>query len=136
MPTTGVINGTLLKVYVNGTAIAHTTSAELSLTKNTRDSSSKDSGNWEDALYARGSWEVSGDFLQAEDAAYGFTDLFALIENETTVTLKLSSEVTGDNYYTGSALLTSLNRSAPDQDNVSGSFSFKGSGALSEATVA
>lgn len=135
MPTTGVINGTLLRVYVNGTAIAKTTSSELSITKNTRDTSSKDSGSWTNRLYARGEWEITGDYLQAEDSTYGLDDLFALVENETIVTVKMSSEVSGDKYFTGSALITSLNRSAPDQDNVTGSFTFQSDGALSIATV-
>ena len=136
MATTGVINGTLLGVYIGGTLIAKSTSCTLNIVHNTRNTSSKDSSGWEEALGAMRSWTVSGDFLDAEDAAYRFDDLFSLINNRSVVTLKFSSEVSGDKYYTGSALLTSLDREAPMEDNVSGAYSFKGTGALSEATVA
>jgi predicted secreted protein len=135
MATTGVINGTLLGVYVSGTLIAKSTNCTLNIVHNTRNSTSKDSGGWEEALGAMRSWTASGDFLDAEDAAYRFDDLFALIGSRAPVTLKISSEVSGDKYYTGSAILTSLDREAPMEDNVSGAYSFKGTGALSEATV-
>lgn len=136
MPTTGVINGTLLGVYVGDTLIAKSTSCSLNIVHNTRNSSSKDSGGWEEALGAMRSWTISGDFLDAEDATYRFDDLFALIGSRSVVTLKFSTEVVGDKYYEGSALLTSLDREAPMEDNVSGSYSFKGTGALTESTVA
>lgn len=135
MPTTGVINGTLIGVYSGGTLIAKSTSCTLNIVHNTRNSSSKDSGGWEEALGAMRSWTVSGDFLDAEDAGYRFDDLFALIGSRAPVTLKVSSEVSGDKYYTGSAILTSLDRECPMEENVSGSYSFKGTGALTEATV-
>lgn len=135
MPTTGVINGTLLQVSVNGTVIAKSTSCSLEITHETRDTTTKDSGGWTDRLGALRSWNLSGDFLDAEDAAYRFDDLFALINNRTLVTLRMSSGVTGDKYYEGSGFLTSLSREAPMEDNVSGSYSFEGTGALTENTV-
>lgn len=136
MATTNVINGTLLGVYAGGALIAKSTSCALNVVHNTRNTSSKESGGWEDALGAMRSWTISGDFLDAEDAAYRFDDLFALIGSRAAVTLKMSSEVSGDKYYTGSALLASLDREAPMEDNATGSYSFKGTGALTEATVA
>jgi predicted secreted protein len=135
MATTNVINGTLLGVYVGGTLIAKSTSCTLSITHSTRNSSNKDSGGWEEALGGMRAWTIAGDFLDAEDAAYRFDDLFALIGSRASATLKMSSEVSGDKYYTGSAILTQLDREGPLEDNVSGSYSFKGTGALTEATV-
>lgn len=135
MASTNVFNGTLIGVYVGGTLIAKSTSCSLDIQHSTRNSSSKDSGGWEEALGGSRNWTVSGDFLDAEDAAYRFDDLFALIGSRAPVTLKVSSEVSGDKYYTGSAILTSLSKECPMEDNVSGAYSFKGTGALSEATV-
>lgn len=134
MPSTGIINGTLLGVYVNGTLVAKSTSCSLEITQATRNTTTKDSNRWEEALASTRSWNINGDFLDAEDAAYRFDDLFALL-NGSAVTLKMSSEVTGDKYYTGSAILTSLKREAPMEDNATGAYAFKGTGPLSEATV-
>ena len=136
MATTGVINGTLIGIYVNGSLIAKSTSCSIQITMATRNSSSKDSGGWEEALGGIRAWTVSGDFLDAEDAAFRFDDMFALIGSRTPVTIKMSSEVSGDKYYTGSALVNDLSRECPMEENVTGSYSLKGTGALSEATVA
>jgi hypothetical protein len=135
MATTGVINGTLVGIYVGGTLIAKSTSCSIELGMSPRNTTSKDSGGWEEALGGLRNWKLSGDFLDAEDAAYRFDDLFALIASRTPVTIKMSTEVTGDKYYQGTALLDSLSREAPMEENVSGAYSFKGSGALAENTV-
>lgn len=52
-------------------------------------------------------------------------------------TLKFYFEgaTTGDKYYTGTALVESVDRSAAQDDIVSVSFSFRGTGALTLATV-
>jgi predicted secreted protein len=134
MASTGIYNGTLIGIYVGGTLIAKSTSCSLEITQATRNTTTKDSNRWEEALSGLRSWNVSGDFLDAEDAAYRFDDLFALL-NGTPVTVRMSSEVSGDKYYTGSAILTTLSREAPMEENVSGAYAFKGTGALTEATV-
>jgi predicted secreted protein len=134
MASTGIYNGTLIGIYVGGTLIAKSTSCSLEITQATRNTTTKDSNRWEEALSGSRSWNVSGDFLDAEDAAYRFDDLFALL-NGTPVTVRMSSEVSGDKYYTGSAILTTLSREAPMEENVSGAYAFKGTGALTEATV-
>ena len=134
MATTGILNGTALLLYVDGTAVAHSTSHTLSVSHATRDATTKDSSGWEDALNGLRSWEASGEGLVAFDAAYGYSDLFALITARSTVTIKLSTEVTGDKYYEGSALLTSLEESAGTEENISFSYTFKGTGALTEYT--
>lgn len=135
MATQGVINGTLIGIYLGGSLIAKSTSCSIQITMATRETSSKDSGGWEEHLGAKRGFTVSGDFLDAEDAAFRFDDLFSFIGSRTPLTFKMSSEVSGDKYYTGSVLLVDLSREAPMEDNVSGSYSLKGTGALSEATV-
>ena len=133
--TVGILNGTLLKVYVNGVAVAKTTSHTLNTSMSTRDITTKDSAGWKEGLEGLREWSIDGDFLQSEDAAYGYQDLFAHYTNRTKVTLKFTSSVSADVYYQGSAYLTSLSREAPLEDNVSGSFSFEGTGVLSEKTL-
>src|SRR5688572_20325863 len=108
MATTNVINGTLLGVYVGGTLIAKSTNCTLNITHSVRNTTTKDSGGWEESLGGLRGWTISGDFLDAEDAAYRFDDLFALIGSRASAVLKMSSEVSGDKYYTGSAILVSL----------------------------
>lgn len=53
------------------------------------------------------------------------------------ITLNLYPEgaTSGDTYYTGTALITSIERSANHDGMVESSFSFKGTGALTKTTV-
>jgi len=77
-------------------------------------------------------WSGSCDcFLDEGDA--GQTSLTA----GASVTIKFYFEGadTGDKYYTGTCLVESLERSGAGEDMVNASFSFKGTGALSLATV-
>jgi len=135
MATTGIVNGNDLVVYIGSDVIAHSTSHSLSISHDARDATTKDSGGWTDRLEGLRSWEASGEGLVAFDGTYDTTDLFALITNRTKVTIKFSTEVTGDTYWTGSAYLTSLDMDSPTEDSVSMSFTFSGTGALTSATV-
>lgn len=134
MATTGIVNGTDLLIYVGGTAVAHATSHSLSLSMDTRDATTKDSEGWTDRLEGLRSWEISGNALFAFDAAYGFDDLFTVYTGRTAVTVKFSSEVSGDKYYSGSGYLTSLTLDAPTEDNASFAFTVQGNGTLTEYT--
>ena len=135
MASTGVINGTLLQIYLNGVVIAKSTSCKLEIPVELRNTSSKDSAGWTNREYGRRDWNAGGDFLDAEDSAYRFDDLFALITNRTKVTMRMSSAVSGDKYYEGTALIESLSREAPMEDNVTGSYSLQADGPLTENTV-
>lgn len=136
MPSTGINNGTLLTIYVGGTAVAHSTSASLSLNMSTRDATTKSSSGWSDKLEGVRDWSMSGECFFAEDAAYGYEDIFDLVNGRTTATVKYSSSVTGDKEYTGTAYFTSLERTAPTEDSETYSFSLEGTGALAKATIA
>lgn len=134
MATTGIVNGTALKIYVGGTAVAYTTSASLDLSMATRDTSSKDSAGWQESAEGQRSGTISGDFLFAFDAAYGFEDLFTLYANRTKVTVKLATSDLADKFISGDAYLTSLSKSAPMEDTISGSFSMNFTGEITYAT--
>jgi hypothetical protein len=133
--TTDVINGTLIGIYIDGTLIAKSTSCELSIQTATRNKTTKESAGWEESAPTLKNWSVTGDFLDAEDSALNFEDLFDKIVNRTGVTMKMSSEVSGDKYYQGSCNVTDLKRSAPMEDNTTGSYTLKGTGVLSKGTV-
>jgi len=135
MASSGINNGTLIAVYVGGVKIAHLTSNDLSIEQALRDASTKDSGGWTANLPAMRSWSCSAEGLFAENAAFGFDELFAHINNRTSFAVLISSQVSGDKQYGGTAYLSNLSQSAPLEDNQSFSVSITGSGALSETTV-
>lgn len=131
--STGINNGSLLGIYDGGILIAYGMSTELGMSMGTRDTTNKSSGGWASNKESTKSWQASGTFLFAEDAAHGFSDLFASYTARTEIVLKIWSGVSGDNWYTGNARITDLSMSGGVEDNQTFSASFTGNGALTEA---
>jgi len=98
----------------------------------TRDITTKSNAGWRKKLGGMRDWTCSGDSLLCFDDAYGYSELFALITARTPVTLKFSTEVTGDHFWEGTALLTSIDLTAPMEENATYSFSFEGADSITE----
>lgn len=148
MATSNVINGTLAVLKTNtvsgghgtATTIALSTSASLSLNMETRDISNKGSAGWRELLEAQKSWSVTCEgmyaMLDSSGAAIkNYDDFFALLVARTPMYLELTTDVTGDDYYHGTVYITSLEQTAPLEDNMTYSMTFEGTGALTKATV-
>lgn len=136
MPTTGKILGRALLLYVNGNAITHSKSADLTINGNLVDSTTKDSAGWMEyeAAGNKGA-NLSTDALMALDATYGVGDIFTLLAAGTSITWKYSTNTSGDEYFTGSGKIESLNLSANDGDLVQYSVSISVSGAVTFPTL-
>jgi len=119
--TLGILNGTNIKLFIDGTAITGITAMNLALAVNMRDASTKDSGGKEEVLPGMSSATMGVDFFVAEDAAFPYNNLFDEYINKTKVAFKYSNENVGDTRYKGSAFLESLDRDDPLEDNVSAS---------------
>ena len=130
------MNGTLLGVYAGSTLIAHATEGSISLSMDTRDATTKDSSGTRDLLEATKSGTISVSALHAEDAAYGVDDLMTAWSGRSTLTIKFSTEVTGDKYWEASAYVTSLEVNSGMEDNVTYSATFELTGAITYGTVA
>jgi len=131
----GIINATTMAIYIGATKIAALTNVSLSLNQALRTSVNKDDGGWEKSLPGARSWGMSGDSEFAFDAGYGVDDLVDAIINRTTLTVMLSTEVSGDYKFSGSALLESIELSGGAEENATYSFSLKGTGAITRATI-
>ena len=78
------------------------------------------------------SWSGSAEcFLDETDTAQTALTIGA----SATLKFYFEGNTTGDKYYTGTGLVESVDRSAAQDDIVSVSFSFRGTGALTLATV-
>jgi len=133
--TTGVINGTLVGVYVDNVLIGNATSGSISISHSGRDTSSKDDGGWTTMLEGQREFSVSADGFVAYDATNGLDELLLLITNRTKVTLKFSTEVVGDTRLTGDAFCTSISSDSPNEESSTFSVEFQGTGALTKETV-
>ena len=135
MATTGKFNGTLLNVYIDDVIIGCATSSELSVNVDLADATCKDDGGWADHIHGLRDWSVSTDGLVAYDGTNNIGDLYTLLSGRTSVTLKFTTNVTGDLVFSGSASVASISVSAEMEAAVTYSVEFTGKGVLTKGTV-
>ena len=134
MATTGILNGTKLLLYVDGVAIGSTTSHSMSASVNMRDSTTKDSGGFEEVLPGLWSGSIGFDGFVAWDDAYNQEELFVLSREKTKVKLRFTADETGDSYFIADAYLESIDTEAGTEENVTFSGSFKVTGGIRRKT--
>lgn len=131
--STGYVNGSDFGIYVGGTLIAVATENSLELTNDVIEVSNKDTASDKEYIPARGDGTINGSARLKYDAGYGWPDLLAI--RGTTVTIRYSNNTTGDDEFSFSAILTSLSRTDPDNDNSTISYSFQKSGAVTTTNI-
>jgi len=145
MPATSIMNSTDVVIQISeddGTSydiIGRATSASLSVSMETRSTTTKDSAGWDENLEGLKSWSLSGDGLVTYSISGDYDtpdDLFTLLSNRTKVKVKFGSATSGEIDYTGDAYLVSYEQEAGVEENVSFSFGFTGTGVLTQASVA
>lgn len=144
MATNNIINGSDIGLYISTTSggtytlIAFSQDGSLSLNMETRDITNKSSSGWRELLESTRSGSISGNFFYAErDSSgadvYGYDNLFNHYKERTQLFVKFSTGVTGDAYYTAAGYVTSLEASAPTEDNTTCSVTIELTGAITEA---
>ena len=144
MAATSIMNSTDVVIQISedgGTSydiIGRATSASLSVSMETRDTTSKDSAGWQENLEGLKAWSLSGDGLVTYSISGDFDtpdDLFTLLSNRTLVKVKFGSATSGEIDYTGDAYLVSYEQEAGVEENVTYSFGCTGTGVLTQASV-
>ena len=132
-----IFNGTNLGVYISDTLIAAAQDVSLSLSMETIDITTKDSAGYRELLAGlrSGSMSCNGliDYVDASNK--DVTDLYAAWEARTELTLKFSSEITGDTSFTASGFLTSLEQSGGTEDTATYSATFELTGQVTDAVI-
>jgi predicted secreted protein len=143
MASTGITNGTLIAIYkdVAGTLtkIANATSNDFTITKDMIETTNKDSAGAKEFIAGEYGYTMSVEGMFEEDASVGssiswkeiLTDLLA----GTSVTIVMTSNVSGDLKLSGSAFFNELNLTAPKNDVVTFTASIQGTGALTVSTI-
>ena len=124
MPTTNVINTTLLKFQggnLGGTAVSRQNDVTFSVNHEPRDITTKDSGGWRELLEGLRSYEISISGLLAYDDTLSVytssTGIDAVLRARTSQTWILGTLVAGDVKLSGAGYWTSLEVGSPDQEN-------------------
>ncbi len=136
MPTTGIINGKLVRLYDGSDTIGQSTSCSLDLSVQMRSISHKDSGGFQENLPGEISGTLSVENFYSDDASHGAKELTAKILAGTAITWKMSTEVSGDTFWSGSAYINSGSLSFPNEDNSTASFTLTCTGTITQGTVA
>lgn len=137
MATTGVFNGSLLSVKVNSNKILNSTSCSLSLSADTPEATTKDSGGFQELIVGVKSGEISFEGLVAYDAGGEqigevSTDLLAGTE----ITWEFSTDVSGDDKYSGSGFISSIEITADMESPASYSGTIVTTGTITQGVEA
>lgn len=134
-----------LMLFVGGKAIALASSCKLSLSAETIDTQSKDSGIWTEKDIKKLSWSGSSENLFSADAdANSYDALFELMLARKPIPILFGIPANADagempetgwtlptgKHYSGKVLITNLELNAPDGDKATFSATFDGTGAL------
>lgn len=136
------VNGTLLRIRIGDVAIGYATSCSLEMSAETRQTVSKDSvASWQENEVGTLSASLTFEGFYTEDEALtpgtrkSFADIYALFAGKTPVSWSFSTDVTGDDVYSGSGFITALSASAPVEENSTYSGTITVSGAITKGTV-
>lgn len=122
MATSGIFNGSLLSVKVGGDKVLNSTSCSLSLSVDTPEATTKDSGGFQDLIAGVKSGEISFEGLVAYDAVTGSVQIGDISDEllaGTQVTWEFSTDVSGDDRYSGFGIISSIEITADMESPVS-----------------
>lgn len=131
--TSGAASGT-----TGYTVIACSTSCKFTVNSELQSVTSKDSGTWEVKIPKRFSWTGSSDHMfETGNVTNGYDYLLTKMTSKTPINLGFnikdgSTSKMSPGAYCGSAYITSIDLNASDNDVVTFSVSFDGTGALTK----
>lgn len=129
------VKGTDFGIFVDDTLVSASTDNQMQLTKNMIETSNKDSGKSAEYMPGRGDGTVSGTSRMVFNAGFGWEDLFALYNNDTKVTIRYSTDETGDTEDSFDAFISELSRQDPDDDSSSVSYTFQKTGDVTQSEI-
>tara|TARA_R110001632_G_scaffold9771_1_gene37102 strand:- start:319 stop:765 length:447 start_codon:yes stop_codon:yes gene_type:complete len=144
--TTGIINSSNIRVFTGTTVgaevvVENVTECSISMSTDMRDITTKTSGGWRELLPGLKSASLSLSGLFAEVSTNGYNELVAnqiageLLYIEFTNTGATAVPNAGDEQFTVSGYITSLEQSAGVEDNVGFSLSVEVTGTVARAVI-
>ena len=126
MATIGVTNGHYMRLFDNGVSLGYSTNCSIAFNATMRELSHKDTagsgGGWIEQAPGQKSGTFSTEGLYAEDDNAAAA-LYAKLADGTAIDLTFTTDVTGDKIWTGVGYLTSVEITAPNNENVTYSVS-------------
>jgi predicted secreted protein len=127
-------------ISIGSNVIGFATDFDFEVNKQTIDITKLSSAGWKEFLVDLKEWKVStsGMFTRGTPGANETGSpamLASLIGSDAVVTISIKTAVTGDQYVTGSAYITSFKNSGSVGDKIKFSADFQGTGAFTLPTV-
>jgi predicted secreted protein len=136
MATTGIVNGTNLRFYMENAKIGEATSCTLNLSRETRDTLTKDTtGSWASFAPGRksGTCDIEG-LVSFSTTNEQVSDIFTAFDNGTSMTMRFTTDVNGDTYYECEVIFTSMTLTAAVEENATYSATATIIGAVTQGT--
>jgi TP901-1 family phage major tail protein len=132
-----VYNGTLQVLSIGGENLAQLTNVTMSMNQDLFETTSKESGGWKSVMPGLRDITYSAEGLAdfTEASKYNLTELFALYDARTSVSIVWTNTITGDKKVTQTAYISSMEVSAPMEDVTTYSVEFTGTGTPVIATI-
>lgn len=134
MATKTVKYGRLLTLRLGGTALDNLMSNGLGQSRDTRETTTKDSADEEESLPTIKRRSISFSGLASESATVGYEELQGWYDNGTTLSWKLGTGTGGDRFHSGSGHITKLDFEAPHDGNVAFTGEIKVTGVVTFGT--
>lgn len=133
MATIGRINGDVLGIQINGQLVAVTQECSHSIAVASRETTSKDDAGKYQGEPTKATETLKGSYLVAFDNNM-YQTIRSLARSKSKFTWRFGSTVSGDPYDQGTGFFTSVDTSAPNNDNVTGSYTIQVTGAVITST--
>ena len=132
-----ITNSTKFKIYKGSTAVSGLTDASLSMNREFRDTTTKDSGGNREGCPGLFSGSMSFSSLHDSSASLGFDTLMTDFLGNTAISFVFGGSATGEEIYTANGHITSLEISSPGtEENVTYSGTIEITGAVTPSAVA
>lgn len=129
------IEGRLIQVLLDDTKVNGVITKSLNVERNMIDTTDDDSGGNKEFIPGHGEWTIEAEMNYDAADAKGFKELFDDWSNKTSRVVKFGGVENGDDYWTGTVYVQSLPLTAPTEDKVTYSVTFRGTGAITRSTV-
>lgn len=132
-----IYDGTLLRILVAGKSILHETDASFSTSRSFSETTSKDTEGTE-VVPGDYTWGLSASQLVSADdtdVKHGTDVLMQKYLDKEKIEVQFSTGEVGDFVLSGFVYIESFDLQSTNAETATGSFSFKGSGAISKTTV-
>ena len=130
------IDGRTLRLQIDGDTVACAKECTLNIDQDLPDASCKDDAGWNAHINGQKGWSVDVTALLDFAATVGIADLGTALIAGTSVVVLITTGVSNDTQWTGTADISNLTFTASNGAAVEYSGSMQGTGALTQSTVA